>query len=117
MINEIGKAKLKDQRFLFNASVVGKFPEMNYPTDVRLEIAKGARVMILCNKKRSNSNEFEYVNGDIGVITSIENANGYSPMINIHLDNGNDVKVGPHTWSNNTYEMQEDSLSGRRFLV
>ena len=78
-----------------------------------LELKTGARVMVLCNKHLPNG-EFEYVNGDIGVVDSI--SEGGSPMVTVKLDKGNTVNLSPNRWSNYDYVIEEDKNSGKSVI-
>ena len=57
------------------AVIMGKYSESDYPTSIKLEIKKGARVMTLINRRKS-SGELEFVNGVIGEIVKFHNVSG-----------------------------------------
>ena len=54
--------------YKFEASISGIFPEYSYPTDVCLELKKGAQVMFV---KNDPSSEKKYYNGRIGHVVDI----------------------------------------------
>ena len=112
-INTMMKSRLDGSVSLFKAQLSGKFRESDFPTEVMLELKPGARVMVLCNKHLPNG-EFEYVNGDIGVVSEI--SDGDSPVVTVNLDNGNTVSLSPNRWSNYDYVIEEDKNSGRSVI-
>ena len=109
-INTMMKSRLDGDVALFKAQLSGRFRESDFPTEVMLELKPGARVMVLCNKHLPNG-EFEYVNGDIGVVSEISDGN--SPMVTVNLDKGNTVSLSPNRWSNYDYVIEEDKNSGK----
>ena len=52
----------------FDAEISGTFPEYSYPTDLQLELKKGAQVMFI---KNDPSSEKRYYNGKIGHVVEI----------------------------------------------
>ena len=52
----------------FDAEITGNFPEYSYPTDLQLELKKGAQVMFV---KNDPSADRKYYNGKIGHIVEI----------------------------------------------
>ena len=112
-INTMMKSLLDGEVSLFKAQLAGKFRESDFPTEVMLELKPGARVMVLCNKHLPNG-EFEYVNGDIGVVADIRDGN--PPTVTVKLDKGNTVSLSPNKWSNYDYFIEEDKNSGRSVI-
>ena len=112
-INTMMKSRLDGNVSLFKAQLSGKFRETDFPTEVMLELKPGARVMVLCNKHLPNG-EFEYVNGDIGVVSDV--SEGDSPVVTVRLDKGNTVSLSPNRWSNYDYVIEEDKNSGRSVI-
>jgi ATP-dependent exoDNAse (exonuclease V) alpha subunit len=91
--------------------IKGKYSESDYPTSVKLELKKGARVMTLINRRKS-SGELDFVNGDVGEIVKFHNVAGNS-FIEIKLDNGNIVKITPNEWKNYEYILTTDPKTGK----
>lgn len=115
MLNTMARARLKENGSKFVAVVSGKFPEADYPTEFCLELAKGARVMLLCNRRLPDG-AFEFVNGDMGVVTAISNS-GATPRVWVKLDrDGKEVIVVCNEWKNYTYVIEEDKISGKKVL-
>ncbi len=108
-INAAAMAKLPGPKTTFRAAITGEFPASSFPTDELLELVPGARVMLLCNKRLSDG-VFQYVNGDIGVISAI-NAEGV-PSVRIALDKGGEVTVEGHCWDNCRYVAEKDPETG-----
>ena len=113
-INAVARARSREEASKFNAVVSGKFPEGDYPTEVQLELMKGVRVMLLCNRRLPDG-EFEFVNGDMGVVSGIGGSDR-NPLVNIKLDRGREVSVGVYEWKNYTYVYEEDKISGQKVL-
>ena len=113
-INAMARARLKENGAKFNAVVTGKFPESDYPTEAQLELMPGARVMLLCNKRLPDG-QFEYVNGDMGMVTSLSGS-GLTPWVKIKLDRGTEVNVSCNEWKNYAYVLEEDRISGKKML-
>ena len=112
-INTMMKSRLDGEVSLFQAQLSGKFRDSDFPTEVMLELKPGARVMVLCNKHLPNG-EFEYVNGDLGVVAEIHGGN--PPTVTVKLDKGNTVSLSPNKWSNYDYFIEEDRNSGKSVI-
>ena len=112
-INTMMKSRLDGEVSLFQAQLSGKFRDSDFPTEVMLELKPGARVMVLCNKHLPNG-EFEYVNGDLGVVADIHGGN--PPTVTVKLDKGNTVSLSPNKWSNYDYFVEEDRNSGKNVI-
>ncbi len=105
-INDRCLSFLQDEMHHFVAVTYGKFPETEYPTDSFLKLKIGTKVMVLANKKTSSkmfNNDYEYVNGDIGLIVDIS-----EEEINVQLMNGRIVGVRPFTWYCYEYDLVEE---------
>lgn len=113
-INSAARAKLTTRAFKFKASIQGKFPESEYPTESELELMEGVRVMVLCNKKNPDQT-FLCANGDLGVVTSI--IDGSSPKVIVKLDkNGDEIPIELYQWNKTVYKLQRDLNTGRDVL-
>ena len=114
-INAAARARLKTKSFKFNAEILGKFPESEYPTEKCMELMEGVRVMVLCNKRLSDKH-FICANGDLGVVTSI--VDGTCPRVVILLDKtGEEVVLEPYLWQKYVYKLARDMNSGRDILT
>lgn len=112
-MNALQKSRIEGEDHAFNAVVRGKFPERDYPTPALLELKVGARVMTL-NNKRTPDGEFEYVNGEIGVVEAINDE--FPPTVRVHLDNGRVVDIQSSQWSNCEYFLETDRMSGKEVI-
>lgn len=66
--NEEQLALIDEPLHRFEAKVRGNFPEYSYPTEVQLELKKGAQVMFI---KNDPSSEKRYYNGKIGHVVEV----------------------------------------------
>ena len=98
----------------FNAVVKGQFPEGNYPTELSLEVRVGNRVMLLCNCRKKDG-EFDYVNGDLGVVTRFV-GEGDDAAVVLRLDSGREVTVESNEWKSFSYVSAEDPVSHKRVV-
>lgn len=57
-------ARLKPKELILEGTVSGAFPPRDYPTDLRLQLKKGARVMFVKNDPAGR-----FVNGSLGTVT------------------------------------------------
>ena len=66
--NEQQLEQIDEESYRFDASISGTFPEYSYPTELTLELKKGAQVMFV---KNDPSCEKRYYNGKIGHVVEI----------------------------------------------
>lgn len=113
-VNNEARAKIDAEEFKFQAIVVGKFAEADYPTEAELVLKVGCRVMVLCNCHKPKGG-FWYVNGDCGFITDIK-ADGELSRVKVDLDNGNTAWISCHEWKNLKYKLEIDRLTGKKII-
>ena len=99
-VNEAARKSVKGASRAFVAQVSGNFPESEFPAEPRLDLAVGARVMVLCNQ-RNEEGELECVNGDMGAV--VDFGSDEDPSVEVRLDTGKTVTVAPHTWEKCVY--------------
>lgn len=99
-INDYFLNRLTCDFYHFNAKITGDFSEKLYPTDNSLKLGVGCKVMLIRNEK-----EIGYVNGDIGIITEIDNS---KIVVKIR---GRKVFIKKATWENVKYEYNSNSIS------
>lgn len=104
-INAGERAKVKGDERRFHAECRGKFNESDYPTDTELALVKGARVMVLCNK-RTEDGRLLYVNGDMGVVTGFSDTD--DGCVYVRLDKEIEVAIEPYEWKRYEYVTRED---------
>ena len=101
-INAGNLNQLSAPRHVFQACVVGEFPESSYPTDHALEFKTGAQVMFIKNDLQP---ERQYFNGKIGRITHIDD-----DLIFVRCPGDpTDIAVAPAQWQNVKYSLNEET--------
>ena len=86
----------------FEAEISGNFPEYSYPTEVSLELKKGAQVMFV---KNDPSSEKRYYNGRIGHVVEI-----VDDIILVQCPGDEEpVAVEPLEWENSKYVINEQT--------
>lgn len=95
-INRDELDKLEGKIFEFKGVIEGDFPERALPTDISLQLKKGAQVMFIRNDK---SDEKRYFNGKLATVKRIDESG-----ILVTLDGSNqDLLVEKETWNNIQY--------------
>lgn len=93
---------LDELQYRFDAEISGNFPEYSYPTDVRLELKKGAQVMFV---KNDPSSEKRYYNGKIGHVVEI-----IDDVILVQCPGDDEpVAVEQLEWENSRYVINEQT--------
>ncbi len=94
VINQKELAQLTGSKYTLKAKVSGRFSESAFPTEEKIVVKKGAKVMFL-----RNHNEGLYYNGKIGVVT------GKVDEILLVKCEGekNPIQVTPIEWKNTRY--------------
>ena len=105
-MNSTQLAQIKEDSFLYKASITGNFPEYSFPTDETLELKKGAQVMFV---KNDASSEKRYYNGKIAVITHLT-ANRIEAQ---GKDDVAPIVVDKAVWSNIKYTIDTDTQEFR----
>lgn len=103
MADSINRQKIDEIEssvYFFDASVTGTFPQDSYPTDLKLQLKKGAQVMFI-----KNDPDKRFVNGTLGVVESVsENS------IEVKLSEGDQsIDVEPMSWENIRYHLDEET--------
>ena len=101
-LNERELNRLPGEEYISCAIIVKDFPENVYPTEEKLTLKTGARVMFVRNDDQKPR---RFYNGKIGVITDIDDG-----KIIVRCDDG-DIEVSRMTWENIRY--REDEKTGR----
>lgn len=101
-INEQQLERLPGEIQTFHAIIDGDFPLNSYPTEEKLELKIGARVMFIRNDDRKPR---RYYNGKIGVITDFDEKG-----IKIKCDDG-EILTEKMEWKNIRY--REDEATGK----
>ena len=93
--------KLTDKAYHFHASVEGKFDPRQYPTEISLELKKGAQVMFIKNDPQKR-----YVNGTIGKISKLDD---YEVFVEVESESGelSEIEVELTDWEILKYKMND----------
>lgn len=81
---------------VYEARVVGRFNESEYPTDYELGLKVGSKVVLLKNSKAKN-----FVNGSVGTVTRLE-----SDAVHVNIK-GTECRVEADTWEKYAYVASE----------
>lgn len=100
-INTKRLADLKGKEYTYQGMIEGDFNAKDLPTGVDLTIKSGAQVMLL-----NNDSMGRWINGSIGRVIGIEKTKGEPDAIQVELQDGETVDVGPYTWG--MYEFHYD---------
>lgn len=101
-INQRKLDELPTRSYKFKATIEGNFPDYSYPTDLELELKKGAQVMFV---KNDISGMHRYANGTIGRITNISNE-GIEVTVN---ETETRVNLEEAEWANAKYTLDEET--------
>jgi hypothetical protein len=94
--------RLSNPSHIYEAIVSGEFSESAYPTDFRLELKEGARVMFL---KNDSSEAKAYYNGKIGIVTSLN-----KDTVTVKCDGDiQPIAISPMEWNNMQYSFNEET--------
>jgi len=100
-INAGELTKLRGRRRIFRALREGKFGDEYLPTAAELTLKVGAQVMML-----NNDYEGRWVNGSMGKILGFKKDDEGELYISVRIADGEDVKVGPHSWEIFNYKVE-----------
>jgi hypothetical protein len=100
-INKEELSKINSKSFFYNAEINDDFPENISPTEKKLELKIGAQVMFI---KNDSSNDKQYYNGKIGIITELDEQN-----IRVLIDGKTTIDVPEYTWENIKYTVDEET--------
>ena len=93
---------IDETAYRFDAEISGTFPEYSYPTELQLELKKGAQVMFV---KNDPSSEKRYYNGKIGHIVEI-----IDDIVLVQCPGDDEpVAVEQLEWENSKYVINEQT--------
>ena len=92
-INHNYLERLAGKAQLYSGEIRGTFGERQLPTHERLRLRTQARVMLL-----NNDTEGRWINGDLGWVETLPDANKPDQAVTVRLDRGEQVKVMPYKW-------------------
>ncbi len=99
-INDQKLSELDGSNSVFKGVVNGEFPLSSLPAPMDLEVKPGAQVIFVKNDK-----EKRWVNGTIGVITSIDEEEGIVVVVD---EGGHEYDVLREVWENMRYTFDEN---------
>lgn len=102
-INREHLSKISSPLITYHGVIRGEFNEDSLPTQVELQIKKGAQVMLL-----NNDSLFRWVNGSIGKIVDIIKQKDEADIIVVELITGDVVDVLPYRWELFNYYFDKD---------
>lgn len=97
-INEQKLEELADAPMTYKGEVHGDFPENSYPTNLELELKRGAQVVFIKNDK-----EHRWYNGTLGRVVDMEDEGVW-----VETDDLNKYFVGRDEWDNVRYKYNEE---------
>lgn len=93
---------IDNEEYIYNAEIVGDFPDKIYPVDEALKLKKGAQVMFIKNDLSPDKN---YFNGKIGIIKSLADEE-----IMVHFpDEDLTIAAEKYEWKNVRYHVNENT--------
>lgn len=98
-INQQELEKLDGESFISVGKITGEFPESALPTPTELELKAGAHIMFI-----KNDMEKRWVNGTLGVISSIDMKGG---VISVVTEDGEEHDVEKEFWENVRYKFND----------
>lgn len=98
-INDRHLAGIEGKSFFIEGEIKGEFPMQSLPTLMTLELKEGAQVIFV-----KNDPDKRWVNGTLGVISSIDMEND---ALSIITDDGEEFSVERSIWSNMRYTYNE----------
>lgn len=98
--NKLKYNDLKQKEHTFKAQQIGAFPDSMKLVDTEIRLKVGAQVMLMKNKYNQMTASFEYYNGTIGEILSIDSENEKIVIKLSEQGNDREVIVRPATWEN-----------------
>ncbi len=101
-INEQHLAQLPGDAEVFKGHIDGDFPSNSLPTLIELELKVGAQIIFV-----KNDSERRWVNGTLGVITSIDTTENGEEYLTIQTEDGMEYDVERELWSNMRYTYNE----------
>lgn len=91
----------------YMASIMGSVLESDMVADKELVLAEDARIIMLVNDTGGR-----WVNGSMGTVTELSDNH-----ITVQIDNGEECRVDPYTWSIKEYVLEEDEETREKRVV
>jgi len=95
---------LPEEKYLFQARIDGNFENRNFPTELILQLKKGAQVMFV-----KNDGQKRFVNGTIGIISDI-NSNSIKVLIEDTNGMETEIEVEQQDWEMIKYDYVNNEI-------
>lgn len=105
-INELRLADLPGKAFHFEGSISGEFDPKQLPTDITLQVKRGAQVMMVANDAQRR-----WVNGSVGRVLAVKKDDEAGEVIVVEFSDGRREEVAPYRWDLFAYEYNSGSHS------
>jgi ATP-dependent exoDNAse (exonuclease V) alpha subunit len=104
-INQQRLKQLPGRAYFFDGLTRGKFPDIETPTDEKIQLKAGARIMCVANDSQDR-----FVNGSLGWVIGCELEP--EPLVIVKLDTGTTVPIKAHTWTmyRSTFDQDSNTL-------
>lgn len=104
-INQQRLKQLTGRAYFFDGLTRGKFPDIETPTDEKIQLKAGARIMCVANDPQDR-----FVNGSLGWVIGCELEP--EPLVIVKLDTGTTVPIKAHTWTmyRSTFDQESHTL-------
>ncbi len=87
-------SKIDKTSYFYQAKIDKDFDILSYPTDKTIELKEGSKIIFI----RNDTKFFQYVNGDVGIVTSLNKG-----QIRVTKLNGESVVLEKVTWEKLKY--------------
>jgi ATP-dependent DNA helicase PIF1 len=104
-INQTRLKQLRSKMRTFMGSREGDFGDEYLPTQVELQVKKGAQIMML-----TNDSDGRWVNGSMAEICGFSKDADGSPTLVVELAEGEEVEVAPFTWEIYQFAVESGNL-------
>lgn len=99
-LNATALASLTQREFIYDAEIVGDFPEHQYPLERKMKLKIGAQVMYIKNDPTGGG---RFYNGKIGTVTHL----GSDEIFVKGIDEDHSIRVDRYEWENNHFSFSE----------
>ena len=106
-VNAVRVGKLPGKSQVFGATVMGEVGSESHPTAPRLELKKGAQVMML-----TNDSQGRWVNGTMARVKRLPPPDAAFPALTLELEDGRIEEVEQHTWEIIRYAVHDGAFRG-----
>lgn len=102
IVNGAMMNRIEGEEFSFQGTMTGFFGR-ELPVELEIRLKVGARVMLVANNWEDG-----YVNGDMGVVSSVRKVDGMD-VVSVELDRGHTVQVKSYRWEKLGYDYDRNT--------